>query len=138
MKEGVYVEPPYSPCSDFKTRVWTLVDADNHAHMPSHLMEATTRHLLIFTTPPQSERWKRLEKYTSPVIYIMNPWSKKEILRACVDSSISTIVFGTHLLCVAPPSMDLQTSKWLFAMPMIGMGPHPGFALSTLKGRGRV
>jgi len=85
VEEGVYFETPSFLSIDFKTRVWTLVDADENAiGIPSHLIANLTQHLIIFTTSPKPSRWHPLTKTTSAAVVIMNPWTRKEILQALV------------------------------------------------------
>lgn len=66
VREGVFMSPDKYPPTDFETPIWTLVDADgNPGGVPPFLAEHGTKHLIIFTSSPQSARWKALEKTTT-------------------------------------------------------------------------
>ena len=83
VNEGVYVAPKDFPSMELKTRVWTLVDSNEPSwEVPPKLAVHHTQHLNIFTTSPQSERWKPLERTTICGVIIMNPWTRKEIFQA--------------------------------------------------------
>jgi len=85
VEEGVFIVPQNFPSYDLKVRVWTLVDSDNHPEgVPPRLIDKRTRHFIIFTTSPQSRRWKALSKSTRTSVFYMNPWSRREILNALV------------------------------------------------------
>lgn len=84
VKDGVYEAPEGYRSTDLKTRVWTLVDSDRLKGIPPELAVHQTKHLLIFTSSPQSKRWKPLEDNTVCGILIMNPWTRKELLQAFV------------------------------------------------------
>ncbi|KAH9043692.1 hypothetical protein EDB85DRAFT_710629 [Lactarius pseudohatsudake] len=81
VNEGVYKVPKDFLSTDFSIRVWTLVDSDE---IPPELAVHQSQHLNIFTTLPQAERWKPLERTTDCAVFFMNPWTKKEILQAAV------------------------------------------------------
>ena len=68
---------------------WTLVDTD---FVPSHLIACGANHFVIFCTSPQASHWSRLHKSVYPVLIIMNPWKRKEIIRVCVAFLISYCV----------------------------------------------
>jgi len=85
VEEGVFIVPQNFPPRDFKIRIWTLVDSNYHPDgVPPHLIPERTNHLIIFTTPPQSSQWKPLRKSTSPSVFYMNPWTRREILKVWV------------------------------------------------------
>ena len=80
VEEGAFVAPQDYPSTDFKTHIWTLVDADESSSgIPSHLSMHDTKHLIVFVSYPQSSRWKSLEKTTQCRVAIMNPWTREEI-----------------------------------------------------------
>ncbi|KAH8991968.1 hypothetical protein EDB92DRAFT_1990581 [Lactarius akahatsu] len=81
VNEGVYKVPENFISTDFSIRVWTLVDSDE---IPPELAVHQSQHLNIFTTLPQAERWKPLERTTDCAVFFMNPWTRKEILQASV------------------------------------------------------
>jgi hypothetical protein len=84
VKDGVYEAPKGFRSTRLKTRVWTLVDADQLEGIPPELAVQQTKHLNIFTTSLESKRWKPLEKTTVCGVFIMNPWTRKELLQAFV------------------------------------------------------
>ncbi|KAH9180784.1 hypothetical protein EDB89DRAFT_1921070, partial [Lactarius sanguifluus] len=80
--EGVY-DLKDTPSTRFKTRVWTLIDADEDGNgIPPHLAVRLTKHFLIFTTSPQRHRWNRLGKTKQRTVVIMNPWTRAELSKA--------------------------------------------------------
>lgn len=82
VKNGVYKLPSDWEHSDFLSIVWTLVDSDQSiAGVPEILVPHGTRLFVIYITSPAKERWSRMEKTTNPAVFIMNPWSRSEILR---------------------------------------------------------
>jgi hypothetical protein len=81
--EGVYQAPPDYPASGFSIFVRTLIDSDESGPgVPERLVCHGTQHAVIYTTPPRNERWQRLHKTVREISVIMNPWVRKEILRA--------------------------------------------------------
>src|SRR6266404_4792898 len=53
-----------------------------------------------------------------------------------VGPSISAVVFGAyHFFCVALSFMDSDIGKRMYAVPMISMAPHPGFASTSSSGK---
>lgn len=85
--EGVFEAPDpehYYP-TYFPTFVRTLVDADESAAATPQTLAGSVamRHFLIYITDPRKERWqwKRLQKTTVTMRFIMNPWKRKEIVR---------------------------------------------------------
>ncbi|KAH9082284.1 hypothetical protein EDB83DRAFT_2337503, partial [Lactarius deliciosus] len=111
VNEGVYKVPKDFFSTDFSIRVWTL-----------------SQHLNIFTTLPQAERWKPLERTTDCAVFFMNPWTRKEILQAAVihgfnssdHQQINTIlslkqlremIFNAHFLNLTAESQTLLLLK---------------------------
>ena len=82
VEEGVFRGPPDTPSTDFKKRIWTLVDADEDVRIPPSLAVHGTKLLNIFVSYPEPSRWKPLEKTTLCTVAIMNPWTRKEISQA--------------------------------------------------------
>ena len=69
----------------FKIFVWTLVDSDQAKDgVPPQLVENRTRLFVLYASSPNKGRWKRLHKNVEDVTVIMNPWTWREIRRACV------------------------------------------------------
>jgi hypothetical protein len=102
--------PPY-PAADLKSRVWTLVDSDdNNTGIPSHLTVHDSQHLIIYSSSPQSGRWKYLGKTTLSMVAVMNPWTREEISRALVvHPLLPSMMFElTILFYVVLPFMDLN------------------------------
>ena len=111
--EGVFVEPqgnPLYPATDLNTCVWTLVDSnEDNTGIPCHLAVHDTRHLIIYCSSPQANRWKPLGKTTSPRVAVMNPWTREEISQALVAHPLLPSMFElTILFCVVLPYMDSQ------------------------------
>ncbi|KAF8473736.1 hypothetical protein DFH94DRAFT_764217 [Russula ochroleuca] len=102
VSDGVYktTENPHS--SLFKTRVWTLVDADGENIFPPSLAQHGIKYLHIFTTSPKWGRWKSLTKTTSCAIAIMNPWTRGEISAAA----------PIHGLAASSPAIDKMYSRF--------------------------
>ena len=69
----------------FEQFIWTLVDCDEAQGVPESLVPHGTQLFVIFSTTPSRDRWSRLHKTVRPITAIMNPWKRKEILRACVQ-----------------------------------------------------
>ncbi|KAH9034854.1 hypothetical protein EDB85DRAFT_963313 [Lactarius pseudohatsudake] len=85
VEEGVFVVPPDYSSTDFKARIWTLIDADDCWNgIPDYLAPHRTKHSIILCSSPQSARWKRLSKTTECTIAIMDPWTREEISKAAV------------------------------------------------------
>jgi hypothetical protein len=84
VKDGVYEAPKGFQSTDLKTRVWTLVDSDELEGIPPELAVQQTQHLIIFTTSLEPQRWKPLEGTTVFGVFIMNPWTRKELIQAFV------------------------------------------------------
>lgn len=82
VEEGVFQGPPDTPSTDFKKRIWTLVDADEDIRIPPSLAVHGTKLLNIFVSYPEPSRWKPLEKTTLCTVANMNPWTRKEISQA--------------------------------------------------------
>ncbi|KAI9438109.1 hypothetical protein H4582DRAFT_1878695 [Lactarius indigo] len=83
--EGVFKIPSDYPSTEFKTRVWMLLDADDCKDgIPDYLAAHETNHLIILSSSPKSARWKLLSKTTQCSIAIMNPWTREEISQAAV------------------------------------------------------
>ncbi|KAH8976722.1 hypothetical protein EDB86DRAFT_3057817 [Lactarius hatsudake] len=85
VNEGVFEIPPDYNSTNFKTRIWTLIDADNCKDgIPDYLGPHRTKHLIILSSSPKSSRWQLLTKTTECSIAIMNPWTREEISQAAV------------------------------------------------------
>ena len=82
VKEGVYEMPDDFQRAQLKQFIWTLVDSDEAREVPSDLVPLHTPLFVIFSTSPSGDRWSRLHKTVYERCLIMNPWKRKEILRA--------------------------------------------------------
>ncbi|KAH9050181.1 hypothetical protein EDB84DRAFT_1555539 [Lactarius hengduanensis] len=89
--EGVFVVPPDYPSTDFKTRIWTLIDADDSKDGIPDCLAALqeTNHLIILSSSPKSSRWKLLTRSTLCSVAYMNPWKREEISKAAVIHGLS-------------------------------------------------
>ena len=80
--EGVFLKPDRFSPRFFKTILWTLVDSnESWEGVPEDLITHGTRLFVIYTTSPCQKGWDRLHKTVRDITIIMNPWTKKEILR---------------------------------------------------------
>ena len=80
--EGVYRAPPEFGKTSFYTILWTLVDSDESKEgFPDDLIVHGTRLFVIYATSPCKKRWERMTKTVMKITLIMNPWTRKEILR---------------------------------------------------------
>lgn len=78
VQDGVFRAPGTFLSTQFRGFVWTLVNADENGDgVPDN-----TRHLVIYTTSPAQSRWARVHKTIMEYLMVMNPWTRKEILRA--------------------------------------------------------
>ena len=84
VEEGVYEMSDDFQRAELKSFTWTLVDCDEAQEgVPTYLVPLGTPLFVIFTTSPRRAKWWRLHKtMRPPVVAIMNPWKRKEILRA--------------------------------------------------------
>ena len=83
VEEGVYEMPADFQQANFKSYIWTLVDSDEAPEgVPPYLVPHRTPLSVVFSTSPCGDKWSRLHKTVRPVVTIMNPWKRKEILRA--------------------------------------------------------
>ncbi|KAN0127602.1 hypothetical protein V8E53_014580 [Lactarius tabidus] len=82
VEDGVYMAPIDHPSTAFRTRVWTLVDADQSECVPESLAVPDTKHMIIFASSPKQERWEGMTKTTNYSVAIMNPWTRAEISEA--------------------------------------------------------
>jgi hypothetical protein len=80
LESGVYKAPQEATFSIFDPYIWAFVDADYSTAIPPLALEPVL--FTIFTSSPQRERWKRLEKTTICMTFIMNPWTWDEIYQA--------------------------------------------------------
>ncbi|KAH8994357.1 hypothetical protein EDB86DRAFT_2926188 [Lactarius hatsudake] len=120
VEEGVYEVPQYCPSTDFKTLVWTLVDADECPNgIPSYLAVHDTKHFNVFVSYPQSSRWEPLEKTTQCAVIVMNPWTKTEISQAAV----------VHGLVASDPRIDAMYDRF---------GPTPRICFDLLRNKVRL
>ena len=108
MGDGVYLALADYSSTEFKTRVWTLVDVDEGEPVPAFLAVHDTKYMIIFATPPKEERWHRLTKTMACEIAIMNPWTRGEISEALA-----------HLLALPPSMFELTV---LFCVALLSMG----------------
>ena len=81
VEDGVYIMAPDFQLNEFKVFVWTLVDSEDG--VPPHLVENRTR-LFVLYASSNKDHWKRLHKNVEDVTVVMNPWTWREIHRACV------------------------------------------------------
>ena len=89
VSNGVFESPKNISSALFRTRVWTLVDADHETSFPPVLSQPGTNNLIIFVTPPIQQRWAGLEKTMTWDVAIMNPWTRREISEALAHSLLS-------------------------------------------------
>ena len=83
--DGVYKMAPDFQINEFKIFVWTLVDSDQAPDgVPPDLVRNRTPLFVIYASSPNVARWKRLHKTVHSITVIMNPWTWREMLRACV------------------------------------------------------
>jgi len=83
VEEGVYEMPADFQTTELKPFIWTLVDSDEAPEaVPPYLVPHSTPLFVIFSTSPRRDRWSCLHKTVRPKHVIMNPWKRKEILRA--------------------------------------------------------
>jgi len=83
--DGVYKMAPDFQDNEFKIFVWTLIDSDQAPQgVPPVFVQNRTRLFVNYASSPDKQRWKRLHKNVEDVTVVMNPWSWREILRACV------------------------------------------------------
>ena len=60
-----------------------LIDADSTQQVPPRLISSSAYTYPILTTSPDQRRWNRWHKSRlPPQIFVMNPWKRKEMLRA--------------------------------------------------------
>jgi len=83
--DGVYKMAPDFHVNEFKIFVWTLVDSDQApGGVPPELVRNRTRLFVLYASSPNVDRWKRLHKTVDDITVVMNPWTWREMLRACV------------------------------------------------------
>jgi hypothetical protein len=83
--DGVYKMAPDFHDNEFKIFVWTLVDSDQApGGVPPELVRNRTRLFVLYASSPNVDRWKRLHKTVEDTTVVMNPWTWREMLRACV------------------------------------------------------
>ncbi|KAI9442329.1 hypothetical protein H4582DRAFT_1809402 [Lactarius indigo] len=115
VEEGVFEIPSDYRSTKFKTRIWTLIDADDCWNgIPDYLAAHETNHLIILPSSPQSAPWKQLTKTTQCSTAIMNPWTREEISRAAV----------IHGLTASDPRIDEMYNLY---------GPTPRICLDFLR-----
>jgi len=89
VNEGVFKEPKNFLSSQYRGFVWTLVDADDAQDgVPEKLIPNNTGQFVIYFTPPVRSRWARVHKTVREYVIAMDPWTRKEILRA-YDSCVT-------------------------------------------------
>ena len=60
-----------------------LIDAEPTQQVPPRLISPSAHTYPILTTSPDQRRWNRWHKSRlPPQIFVMNPWKRKEMLRA--------------------------------------------------------
>jgi hypothetical protein len=83
VQEGVFEAPPRFSSHKYQTYVWALVDADEATSgVPEGLIARFTRLFTFYSTSPTRSRWTRVHKIVGARVIVMNPWTRKEILRA--------------------------------------------------------
>jgi len=76
--------------NEFKIFVWTLVDSDQAKDgIPPDLVRRRTRLFVLYASSPNADRWKRLHKTVDTITVVMNPWTWREMLRACVGYTLN-------------------------------------------------
>ena len=68
--------------SQYHRFVWTLVDVDEKNGVPEKLVSNHTRHFVIYSSSPAQSPWAHVHKTVREYVMVMNPWTRKEILRA--------------------------------------------------------
>jgi len=85
VEDGVYEMAQDFHKNEFKIFVWTLVDWDQApGGVPPELVRNRTRLFVLYASSPNVDRWKRLHKTVDDITVVMNPWTWREMLRACV------------------------------------------------------
>jgi hypothetical protein len=85
VEDGVYEMAQDFHKNEFKIFVWTLVDSDQApGGVPPELVRNRTRLFVLYASSPNVDRWKRLHKTVDDITVVMNPWTWREMLRACV------------------------------------------------------
>lgn len=98
--DGVYISRNPHPCStSFKTRVFTLVDADGEDHVPAFLIQPGSHYLVTFTTSSNDKRWKGLTKTTDWELAVMNPWTRNELSNV-LALSLPPLIFKLTIFSV--------------------------------------
>jgi hypothetical protein len=83
VQEGVFEAPSKFSSHQYQTYVWALVDADEATSgIPEGLIARFTRLFTVYSTFPARSRWARVHKTVNEHVLVMNPWTRKEILRA--------------------------------------------------------
>ena len=83
VKEGVFKAPSTFQSTEYSKFVWTLVDADEAKDgVPEMLVPDNTMNFVIYSTSPTQSRWARVYKTLRLYLMVMDPWTRKEILRA--------------------------------------------------------
>ena len=132
--DGVYEAPKGSRSTDLKTRVWTLVDSNESWGIPPELAVQQTRHLIIFTTPPQSKQWKPLESTTVCSVFIMNPWTRKELLQGFVQLSLFSFDSSSSFVLYSAVTHGFKDSDHQHIITMCNQfGPTPQICYDLLE-----
>ncbi|KAI9434189.1 hypothetical protein H4582DRAFT_1856074 [Lactarius indigo] len=83
VKEGVFEILSGYPSTQFKTRIWMFMDADDCKDgIPDYLAAHETNHLIILSSSPRKARWSLLSKTTECSVATMNPWTREEMSQA--------------------------------------------------------
>ncbi|KAN0127599.1 hypothetical protein V8E53_014577 [Lactarius tabidus] len=134
-EDGVYLAPTDYLSTEFRTRVWTLVDVDEGDRVPEFLAVHDTKHMIVFASSPKERRWKRLPKTTACAVAIMNPWTRAEISEvaaihefAASNSAIDEMYtrFGpTPRICFdylkTPSLLDVHKEKFGLALSSLSL-----------------
>ncbi|KAI9442568.1 hypothetical protein H4582DRAFT_1295642 [Lactarius indigo] len=134
VKEGVFEISEDYPAADFKTRIWTFVDADDcKKGIPEYLSPQMTKHVLILSSSPSKARWELLGKTTLCSVAIMNPWTREEISQA-LPRPLPPSMFGlTILFSVVLLFKDLKPTIPRIDEMYNKYGPTPRICLNFLR-----
>lgn len=139
VEDGIYEMPPKFQTFNFLSIVWTLVDSDqNKDGVPPALVAHGTSLFVIYSTSPAKERWSRLDKTTHTTRLIMNPWTRKEILRVRVYIPSSTDAFANFLFSASMLLPDEPTRETRVNEVFDLLGPTPRLCIDYLLNPDRL
>ena len=87
--DGVYKMAPDFHFNEFKIFMWTLVDSDQApGGVPPELVWNRTHLFVLYASSPNSDHWKCLHKTVGITTVVMNHWTWRKMLRACICYSL--------------------------------------------------